>query len=122
MLELLFFWISACAYHSVLLTGRYLFYRFIDDDHRVSGEYFKIKLQSRTISACVCFRIVSKNIVSSSLENNKRMKTSGKLFHSNGICILVFYTWELKNGRNLCQNRRPKDDSTIHLSLQVLGI
>lgn len=45
-----------------------------------------------------------------SLENNKRMKTSGKWFHSNGICILAFSTWELKNGRNLCQNRRPKDD------------
>lgn len=64
------------------------------------------------MSAYVYFRVVSK-IVSSSLENNKRMKISGKLFHSNGICILVFYTWELKNGRNHCQNRRPKDDKHI---------
>lgn len=60
MLDLLFFCICACVHCSVLLTGRYLFYRFVEGDHRVSGEHFKIKLQSRTISACVCFRIVSK--------------------------------------------------------------
>lgn len=69
----IFSWVSACAYCTELQVN-------INLERRARSTYL------------LWFPPPPKKNQFTPLENSKRLKISGKLFHSSGTCILVFYT------------------------------